>query len=93
MRLTTRVYGIARALIDPGSSALFVHKILALHLCLPRRNKNSIVEGVAGASTHTRGSVWFQVYGIEDSAESQGRSIRAKEDNQGSTPASCSGRP
>ena len=64
---------IARALIDPGSSALFVHnKRLALHLCLPCRNNNAIVEGVAGASTHTQFSVWFQVSGVEDDAEKVG---------------------
>ena len=44
---------IARALIDPGSSASFVHERLAHHLHLPRRNQNAIVEGVAGASTCT----------------------------------------
>ena len=46
-------YGpIARALIDPGSSASFVHERL-----------------VAGASTRSRGSVWFHVSGIEDDTE------------------------
>ena len=63
---------IARALIDPGSSALFVHKRLARHLRLPCRNKNAIVEGVAGASTRTQGSIWFQVSGVEDDAEKVG---------------------
>ena len=29
---------LARALIDPGSSALFVHERLAQHLCLPRHS-------------------------------------------------------
>ena len=47
---------------------MFIHERLAQHLCLPHRNKNAIV-GVARASTHTRGSVWFQVSGIEDDVE------------------------
>ena len=48
---------IARALIGPGSSALFVHEPHAQHLRRPRSKKNARVEGVAGASTLTRGSV------------------------------------
>ena len=44
---------IVRALFDPGSSASFVHERLAQHLRLPHSNKNTIVEGVAGASTRT----------------------------------------
>ena len=39
---------IVRALIDPGSSASFVHERLAQHLCLPRSKKNARVESVAG---------------------------------------------
>ena len=42
---------IARALIDPGSTASFVHERLAQHLCLRRNKKNEIVEGVDGDST------------------------------------------
>ena len=63
---------IARALIDPGSSTSFVHERIAQHLCLPRTNKNVMVEGVRGTTTPTRGSVWFQVSGIEDDAENIG---------------------
>ena len=63
---------LARALIDPGSSASYVHERLAQHLRLPRKNKNVIVEGVAGRSTRTRGSVWFQVSGVEDDSEKVG---------------------
>ena len=36
------------------------------------KNKNATVEGVAGASIHTRGSVWFQVSGVEDDTEKVG---------------------
>ena len=57
---------IARALIDPGSSTSFVHERIAQHLRLPRSKKNVMVEGVGGTSTPTRGSVWFQVSGVED---------------------------
>ena len=39
--------------IDPGSSVLFVHERLAQYLCLLCSKKNALVEGVAGASTHT----------------------------------------
>ena len=63
---------IARALIDPGSSASFVHERLAQLLRLPRKNKNATVEGVAGSTTRTRGSVWFQVSGVEDDSEKVG---------------------
>ena len=63
---------IPRALIDPGSSALFVHERLAQHLRLPCSNKNARVEGVAGTSTLTPGSVWFQVYGGKGNAENVG---------------------
>ena len=31
-----------------------------------------MVEGVAGSSTHTQGSVWFQVSGVEDNSEKVG---------------------
>ena len=44
---------IARALIDPGSSASYSHERLAQHLRLPRKSKNVIVEGVTGSSTRT----------------------------------------
>ena len=62
---------IARALIDSGSSAAFVHEKLAqhLHVRLPHSNKNARVEGGAGTSTPTQGSIWFEVSGIEDDTE------------------------
>ena len=41
---------IARALIDPRSSASYVHERLAQHLRLPSKNKNVMVDGVADAS-------------------------------------------
>ena len=63
---------IARALIDPGSSTSFVHERIAQLLRLPRRKKNVMVEGVGGTTTPTRGSVWFQVSGVEDDAEKIG---------------------
>ena len=63
---------IARALIEPGSSTSFVHARIAQLLRLPRSKKNVMVEGVGGTSTPTRGSVWFQVSGIEDGAEKIG---------------------
>ena len=63
---------IARALIDPGSSTSFVHERIAQHLRLSRSKKNVMVEGVGGITTPTRGSVWFQVSGIEDDAEKIG---------------------
>ena len=44
---------IARAVIDPRSSALYVHERLTQHLRLPCNNKNIIVEGVAGSSKLT----------------------------------------
>ena len=54
---------IARTLIDPGSSASFVHKRLAQHLRLPRKNKIAFVEGVAEPPQHTRfrmvPGVWY----------------------------------
>ena len=52
---------IARALIDPGSLASFVHERIAQHLCLLHSKKNARVEGVARTTTPTRGSVWFKV--------------------------------
>ena len=65
---------IWRALIDPGSSASFVHKPLAEHPHLLCRNKNASVEGVAATSTPTctRCSVWFQVSGVKDDAKKSG---------------------
>ena len=66
---------IARALIDPGSSTSFVHERIMLNFCVcctRVRRKNVLVEGVGGTSTPTRGSVWFQVSGIEDDAEKIG---------------------
>ena len=63
---------IARALIDPGSSTSSVHEETVQLLPLPRRKKNVLVEGVGRTSTPTRGSVWFQVSGIEDNAEKIG---------------------
>ena len=60
---------IVRALIDPGSSASFVHERIAQHLRLSHRNKNARVVGVAGTTTPTRGSVWFQVSCVKDDAE------------------------
>ena len=63
---------VVRALIEIGSSASFAHEWLAQHLCLPHSNKNASVEGVAEASTPTRGSVWFQVSGVEDDEEKVG---------------------
>ena len=63
---------IARALIDPGSSTLFVNERIAQHLRLTHRKKNVMVEGVGGITTPTGGSVWFQVSGIYDDAEKIG---------------------
>ena len=63
---------IARALIDQGSSTSLVHERIAQLLLLPRTKKNVLVEGVGGTSTPTRGSVWFQVSGIQDGAEKIG---------------------
>ena len=52
---------------------------LAQHLRLPRSNKNARV-GVAGASTPTRGFVWFHLSGIEDDpGKNWGTSIRIEE--------------
>ena len=61
---------IVRALIDPGTSASFIHERVTqhIHVRLPRSKKNERVEGVAGASTRTQGSVWSQVSGIEDNS-------------------------
>ena len=63
---------IGRALIDPGSSASFVHEQVAQHLRLPSSNKNARVEGAAGASTPTWSSIWFQVSSVEGDAEKVG---------------------
>ena len=65
---------IARALVDPGSSASYVQERLAQHLRLPCKNKNIYVmfQGVAGSCTRTRDSVWFQVSGVEDYSEKVG---------------------
>ena len=63
---------IARALIDPGSSCSFVHERLAQHLRLKRNKKNIFVQGIGGTTTKTRGSVWFQVSGMDDEAEKIG---------------------
>ena len=80
---------IARALIDPGSSASFVHEQIVPHICLPRSNKNARVEGVAGTITATRGSVWFKVSGVEDKADKIiVEAFSAKEDHKGSISAS-----
>ena len=80
---------IARALIDPGSSTSFVHvhERIAQLVHLPRIKKNVMVEGVGGTTTPTRGSVWFQVSGVEDDAEKIG-AIRAQESHKGPISAS-----
>ena len=62
----------ARAVSDPGSPTSFVHERIAQLLNLPRRKKNVMVEGVGGITTPTRGSVLFQVSGIQDDAEKIG---------------------
>ena len=41
---------IARVLLHPGSAASYVHERLAQHLRLPPKDKNVMVEGVAGSS-------------------------------------------
>ena len=80
---------IARALIDPGSSTSFVHERIAQLLRLPRSKKNVMVEGVGGTTMPTRGSVWFQISGIEDNAKKiMVEAYVLKEDHQGSTSAS-----
>ena len=63
---------LVRALINLGSSASFVHELLAQHPRLLCSNKNAKFEGVGGASTPTHGSVWFQMSGIEDNVEKVG---------------------
>ena len=50
---------IARVLIDPGSSALFGQERIAQHLRLQCSNKDRIVEGFAGTTMPTLGSIWF----------------------------------
>ena len=57
---------IDRALIDPWSSASFVHKQLVQHLCLAHKSKSINVEGIQGSSASTQGSVWFEVSGVKD---------------------------
>ena len=71
----TTPYGsstIIRALIDPESSGSFFHERITQYLRLPCRNKNARVEGVAGTTTPTRGSAWYQVCGIENDVEETG---------------------
>ena len=68
-RLMPRSSTIARALIDPGSSSSFVHERIAQHLLLPRSYKKARMEGVAGTTMPTPGSVWFQESGVEDDAD------------------------
>ena len=74
---------IVRALIDPRSSTSLVHGRIAQHLHLSRSKKNLMVERVVskknlmvervgGTSMPTRGSIWFQVSGLEDDAEEIG---------------------
>ena len=48
--------------------------MIAQHLCVhvPCSNKNASVEGVAGTSTPTQGSRWFQGSGAEDDAKKIG---------------------
>ena len=62
---------IVRALIDRRSSTSFLHERI-MQFRLPHSKKNARVEGVAGTTTPTRGSVWFQVSGVEDDAEKIG---------------------
>ena len=63
---------IVKALIDPVSSSLFIHERLAQHLHLLRGSKNARVEGIGETNTLTRGSVWFQVSGVENDGEKIG---------------------
>ena len=63
---------LVTALMDPGSSGSYVHERLAQHLGLPRKSKNVIIEGVAGSSACTQGSVWFPVSGVETDSEKVG---------------------
>ena len=60
---------IARALIDPGSSASYVTERLAQLLRMPRTRRNALVDGIADSTTRTRGSVHFQVSGMNDDSE------------------------
>ena len=46
-------------------------ELLNFYVCRVEK-KNVMVEGVGGTSTPTRGSVWFQVSGVEDDAEKIG---------------------
>ena len=43
-----------------------LHKLYVFHV--QGSKKNARVEGVVGVSKGTRGSVWFQVSGIEDNS-------------------------
>ena len=49
-----------------------MHERIAKHLRLSRSKTNTMVEGVGGTTTPTRGSVWFQVSGVEEDAEKIG---------------------
>ena len=86
---------IVRALINPGSSALFVNVQLAQHQRLLCSNKNARVEGVAGTSTGTQGTVEFPVFGVKDEAKKVVVKVYMlkKIDNQGSTSSSYLSRP
>ena len=57
---------------SPRIFNFFGQEGIAQLLRLPRRKKNVLVEGVGGTSTPMRGSVWFQVSGMEDDAEKIG---------------------
>ena len=85
MKVTTadRTNTIARAIIDPGSTASFVHARLAQHLSQLCSKKNARVEGIAGANKRThevqcgsRCVVWRKMQ------ENWGRSIHAKINTQ-----------
>ena len=45
----------ARALLDSGSSASFILKWVAQHLCLPRRRQDSKMNGIGGGTVHLLG--------------------------------------
>ena len=76
---------IARALINPRSSALFIHEQIAQHLRLPHTNKNAGEQRVAG--TCIRFCIFPGVWCWGWCGENWDRSVCAKEDNQGFTPA------
>ena len=73
---------IASTLINPGSSALFIHERRAQHLQYIyhgwRQNYNAIVEGVAGASTRSQFHMVPGIWHWERCGESQGKSICAR---------------